>query len=271
MTQTDNKLVEIESSALTGALAYAVPVHERVRVVAKVNAMRLEADDFIIDFPYWREGRPDNNPVNFDFKRYSAIDRIEGKGTLELITRLNPRTALSVLGGYKRSERMDYPTPATAYTTDKYTGQAKVRYNHGLKFGGSLKYRYEHTQDPLRSERGLLEASGRDILEREAGNWVFYYQREDLRFLNVTSLPTDYHEVALRGNIRPKDGFIIGVGVRTTYDQNNDLDTLDVNHFAFQPNINLTVSPNERATITAGYTFNHYVSRGPITVPLFDG
>jgi hypothetical protein len=270
LSQTENKRTTVKSEALTGALAYAVPVHERVRLVAKVNAMKLETDDVIVDLPWWRQGRPAYFPVDFDFKAYSAIDRNEAKGTLEVITKLNPKTALSVLGGYKSTERRDYPTPETAYTTEKYIGQAKVRYTHGLDFGGSVKYRFEKTKDPLRSERGLLEARGREALDPTAPNFAFYHQREDLRYLNVTSLPTDYHEGELRGNVRPTDGVNVGIGVKATYDENNDLDSLDVNHFALQPNVNITYNPKENITLTAGYTFNHLTSRGPITVPLFD-
>jgi hypothetical protein len=239
--------------------------------VAKVDALRLETDDVFIDLPTWREGRPDNTPVDFDFKMYSAQDRIEGKATLELITQASPKTVLSVLGGFKRSERMDYPTPQTAYTTDKIFAQGRVRYRAGPGFNGSLKYRYENTSDPLRSERGLLERRGREELQFISPLFVFYYQREDLRYLNATSLPTDYHEVDFKGSSRVRKNIDVGYGVRVTYDQNSDLDTLDVQHFAVQPNINVAMRPVNGLWINGGYFFNHAESRGPVTIPVFDG
>ncbi len=270
-SNTENDVSNLSTNALTGALSYAVPVSKKSRLVAKVNALRLEADDVIMDLPTWREGRPDNNPVDFDYKRYSSVGRIQAKGTLEYITRVNPKTTLSFLGGYKSSERMDYPNPTDVYTTKTYIGQGKVRYRKGLKFSGSLKYRYERTKDPLRSDRGLLEASGREVLDFSTPSFAFYYQREALRYLNVTTLPTDYHEVDLKTTIRPDTDWSISAGIKTTYDKNGDLDTLDVKHYAFRPNVNLTVTPGEGVTLNGGYTYTYAMSRGPVAVPIFDG
>ena len=270
-SNTENDVSNLSTNALTGALSYAVPVSKKSRLVAKVNALRLEADDVIVDLPTWRATRPDSNPVDFDYKRYSSVGRIEAKGTLEFITRVSSKTTLSLLGGYKSSERMDYPNPTDVYTTKTYIGQGKVRYRKGLKFSSSLKYRYEKTEDPLRSDRGLLEASGREVLDYSMPSFVFYYQREALRYLNVTTLPTDYHEVDLKTIIRPDTYWSISAGLKTTYDKNGDLDTLDVKHYAFRPNVNLTVTPGEGVTFNGGYTYTYSMSRGPVTVPLFDG
>jgi hypothetical protein len=272
-THTENDISTLATNALTGALSYAVPVSKKSRLVAKVDALRLEADDVFIDLPSFREGRPDNHPIDFDFQRYSAVDRIQAKGTLEYITQVNHKTSLSLLGGYKSSERMDYPNPVDAYTTKTYIGQGKVRYREGMKFSGSLKYRYERTEDPLRSDRGLLEASGREVIDiyDSAPGFAFYYEREALRYLNVTSLPTDYHEVDLKTTIRPDADWNISAGLKTTYDKNGDLDTLDVKHYAFRPNVNLTVTPGEGVTFNGGYTYTYSMSRGPFAIPLFDG
>ena len=156
-------------------------------------------------------------------------------------------------------------------TTSKYIGQAKARYRHGLKFRGSIKYRYEKTTDPFVTGRGLFETRGREVLQPTSPSWAFYYQREDLRVQQATTLPTDYHAVELASSIKPHDKVNLSLRLRTTYDENNDLDSLDVQHFAIQPNLGFVLTPGERLWFSGGYTFNHSKSRGPITIPVFDG
>lgn len=64
---------------------------------------------------------------------------------------------------------------------------------------------------------------------------------------------------------------LIGFGVRTTFDKNSDLDTLDVQHFAMQPNVNLSLQPTNGLWMNGGYSFNYAESRGPVAIPVFDG
>ena len=273
-TTTENKTTTLETESWNGALNYAMPLNKKLRLVGRVNAMRLMADDVFIDLPIWRETRPDAHPVNFDYMRYSSVARIQAKGTLELIAQLDPKTSLSFMGGYKRSERIEYPTPDDPYTTNKYIGQFKVRHRANNMFSGAVKYRYEKTSDPLRSERGLLESMGRYELDHTAVGtnlWAFYYQREDLRYLNVTSLPTDKHMVDVSGTVKPRKDVTMNLGVRGSFDQNNDFELIDVNHFSVQPNINLTMIPSDGVILNAGYNFNYAKSAGPVAIPMFDG
>jgi hypothetical protein len=269
--ETENKRTTLKSEAYNGTLAYALPITRRNRLTAKVAGLHRMADDAYVDLPTWREGRPDNNPVDFDFIRYSSLSRIEGKGSLEWMSRVAKRTTLSLLGDYKNIDRVNYPTPETTYNTKQFGIQGEVRYRDTKKWRGSVKYRYENTDNPLHSSRGLLEASGRDILQPTSPNWAFYYQREDLRFLDVTSLPTDEHLVHLKGGWRANKEITLNAGLKTVYDKNSDLDTLDVQHFKIQPDINLVLVPREGLFFNAGYTYDYSQSRGPIAIPLFDG
>jgi hypothetical protein len=184
---------------------------------------------------------------------------------------MTDRTTLAIAGDYTNTSRVDYPTPETSYDTENFGIQGVVRYRDTQKWTGSVKYRYENTQNPLHSDRGLLEAKGRDILQRTSPNWAFYYQREDLRFLDVTSLPTDAHEVHVKGGWKVNKDLSVNAGLKATYDKNNDLDTLDVQHHGITPDVNLVLIPREGVFFNAGYTYDYQLSRGPITVPLFDG
>lgn len=268
-SKVENKSTALASDALAGAVNYAVPLSDKTRLVARLSTAKVTADDPDIDLPIWR---PQGDSVDFSFTpRYSSLDRIDARGTAEIITRLNRKTILAVLAGYNRIERDDYPVPSSGLVTNKYIGQIKARYRHGLKFSGAVKYRFEKTSDPFTSGKGLFEARGREVLELKWNDKSFYYQREDLRYQDITTLPTDYHKFDIKSTFRPSSKYSFNMGVQATYDKNGDLDSLDVKHLSIQPHLNLTLTPDPRWAVTAGYTYNHYESRGPITVALFDG
>ena len=267
-SKVENKGTALASNALAGVVNYAVPLSDKTRFVARLSVTKVTADDTQIDLPTWH---PHDIPVDFDYTRYSSLDRTDARGTAEVITRLNRKTTLAVLAGYNRVERDDYPVPSSGFTTNKYIGQLKARYRQGLKFSGAIKYRFEKTSDPFTSGNGLFEARGREVLDPSWGFRSFYYQREDLRYQDITTLPTDYHKFEIKSTIRPDPKYSFIVGVRATYDKNGNLDSLDVKHLSVQPHLNLMVTPDPKWAVTTGYTYNYYKSRGPITVALFDG
>ncbi len=275
--RTENQNVDLVADGWTGAVNYAVLLSPRTRLRAKVAGMRLWNDDVAIDLPIFRAGRP-GTPTeyyrsNFDYIRLSTLDRRNIEGYAELSHRLASRLTLSVLAGYDQVKRYHYPTDKELRTTNQYAGQFKLRYRQGLRFSGWLKYRYEKTDDPFTSGRGLFEAPGYGTLFPAVINptFIFYYQREGLRYQNITTLPTDEHRFELRTSFNPKPEYTLNIGVRGSYDKNTELDSLDVNHFAIQPNLNITYVPGAKVSFSAGYTYSYKKSRGPVAVALFDG
>ena len=270
--RAENQNTNLVAKTWVGAVRYAVPISTRTRLIAKASGMDISADDPFIDLPNWRDGRS-GDPISFDFIRYSSLDRMEWRGSAELIHKLNRKATVSFLAGYKKTDRDDYPIVGDGISTGKFTGQAKLRYRHSLKASGSLKYKYEKTSDPFTSGRGLFEADGSQQLVQldDSVNFIFYFQREALRYQNITTVPTDYHEIDARSTLRPSNKTSINLGLRLVTDKNGDLDSLDVEHFRLTPNVSFSVIPSQNWTFTSGYTLNHFKSRGPVTVALFDG
>lgn len=271
-SRAENKRVELQSTAWTGAFNYSVLLSRKMRLILKAAGIKIEADDPEIDLPEFRAGRPGPHH-DFDFTRYSSLDRTDWKGSAEIITRLNRATTVSALLGYQSIDRVDYPEKDAHWKTKKLIGQLKMNYRKGLKYSNNIKYRFEKISDPFTSGRGLFELSGRETLTPlpQPFRFVFYFQREDLRYQNITTLPTEIHEFDFDMNYRPVEKTNIRAGLKVKLDKNGDLDSLDVKHSSFQPNIALTVSPGSRWNMTTGYTYNFYKSRGPVTVALFDG
>jgi hypothetical protein len=244
-------------------------------MIAKLIATKFDTDDYFIDLPLYREGRP--GPVeaqhDFDLNRKSSLTRIDLRSSVELISRLSRRITASLLLGYNRIDRDDYPIEEEGLASSKLIGQFKIRYRKGLRYSTYVKYRFEKTSDPFVSGRGLFEARGRDVLDPlpETFRFVFYFQREDLRYQNITIVPTQAHIFEWSSNWRPDPRFNVTVGLKGKYDKNGDLDSLDVNHLRLQPHLTLNLTPEPKWSVSAGGSYAHFKSRGPVTVALFDG
>ncbi len=262
------------STAWAGNLNYSYPVGKKSRLVAKLTGTRLMTDNVYIDLPLFRHGRP-GPQTDFSEWRYSSLNRATGKGTLELISRLNPRLTGSILLGLEVIDRYDYPVYDNGTTTKRFIGQVKAHYRKGMKYSTRLKYRFEKTSDPFVSGRGLFEAPGRDVLNplTPPANFpfVFYWQREELRYQAITMLPTQEHDFEWTSQWRPNQKVNVNLGLKGKYDKNGDLDSLDVNHLSLQPHLALNLNPNSQWSIMTGGSYIYYKSRGPVTVALFDG
>ncbi|MEW6050599.1 MAG: GSU2204 family CXXCH-containing (seleno)protein [Candidatus Zixiibacteriota bacterium] len=271
-THVTNKRVDLSTDALTGSATYSVPLAAHTRMIARASAVRQRSDDPFIDLPTFRAGRP-GPQVSFDYTRWSSLDRSDLKGSLEVIRKLNPRLTMSLLGGYDRRVRSNYPGAGMSYTTGRFTGQTKFRYRSADRVNMALTYRFEKTSDPFANLNGLFEERGRDVLRPlvPGFGFVFYFQREDLKYQNVSTLPTDYHEANLTVSWIPSANSTVALMLKGIYDKNSELDSLDVNHVSFQPNLNVTLSPNSEWAFAGGYNYLYDRAKEPVTVALFDG
>ena len=67
--------------------------------------------------------------------------------------------------------------------------------------------------------------------------FIFYFQREALRYQTITTLPTDHHEFNLGGMILASAKASVNLNFRGLFDKNNELDSLDVKQSLIQPAI----------------------------------
>lgn len=273
---TKNKNTDLQSDSWYGSAQLARILSPRTRLLVKLTGLRQRTDDPFIDLPIYRDGRPGIR-TDFDFTRYSSLDRADGRGSAEVIHRLNPTMVLSGLVGYEMVNRYDYPEVNDGIDSKTLIGQAKLRYRNGRKFSGWAKYRFEKTSDPFVSGRGLFEARGREALSRvlPEGQTVFgfrfYWEREALRYQDITTAPTASHEFELHGDLKSSDQLSFTGGLKVTYDKNGDLDSLEVKQSSFQPSLALNLTPSPQFAVSAGYTLQASKSRGPLAVALFDG
>jgi len=262
---------ELKSSTFGGTLNVLAMLEPKARLVARAALSRTDADDLFLDLPNWREDRPGGDQ-DFDFMRYSSLDRLEGQGSLELTYHVTPRVTLAALGGFEYTRRDDFYEMGSDYATKKYIGQAKLNYRKGLSYNARFKYRLELTQDPFQSFRGLFEEEARTTLVILPGNsFGYYFQREDFRYQDVTSLPTVSHQLDFANNIRLNNKLSWNNNIKFKFEKNDDLDSLTVENTFFEPSTGLTFMPDSRWILTAGGSYQYFKSKGPVTVAMFDG
>ncbi len=272
-SRTKNDVSNLDNVVVGGTVKYTTMISPKFRLYAYGALSKTTSNDVVYDIPPWREGRTGGDLDIFDYRRESSLDRLYGKGTIKALIRMNPKTRVHVLAGYEHIRRYDYPNLGSESATNTYFGEGSIRFRDGLKYKLSAKYRLELTNDPFVSYKGIFEKPGADILKKENGAPnIYYYQRErDLRYQNITTLPTIKHVVNLSGNYRASKKVGLNAGLKMTIDKNTELDSLTVEHSAFQPSVGIDVSAGNKWVLNTGYTYSYNKSTGPITVVMMDG
>ncbi len=269
----ENKYTELKNNSYSSAFNYATFIDPNTKLIAKVAISKLDSDSIYIDLPTFREDLSDSNYVDFDFTRYSALNRTNTNLSAELIKRMNKKLTVSGLLGYDMVNRDDYPVVGDGTSTKKLYLQAKFNYRKSLYYRSSLKIRFEKISDPFVSGKGLFESSGEFVLDPLTGAsiWVFYFQREDLRYQDITTSPTQVMSCDWNMSYNPGSKLSLTMGLKGKMDKNDDLDSLDVEHSSFIPSISIMHTPSARFSLQTGYSYNYDKSRLPIAVALFDG
>ncbi len=268
----ENKFTSLKSNSYSSIFNYANFINPKTKLITKVAISKFDSDSIYIDLPTFREGLSDSNYYDFDFTRYSALNRTNVNLSAELIKRMNPKTTLSGLIGYDIVNRDDYPVAGDGISTKKLYLQGKLKYRKGLSMRSSLKVRFEKISDPFVSGRGFFEAEGTGMRPlHDSSSWVFYFQREALRYQDITTLPTQVLSFDWNMSYNPGKKFSATFGLKGKLDKNDDLDSLDVKHSSFIPSVTIMHNPTERFSLHTGYSYNYDKSRLPISVAVFDG
>lgn len=271
MSKTKNKTSSIDVSATAGALQYAIRTSPKTSLRARASVRRIENDEVPIDVPLWRDGRAGGGQ-DFDYVRYSALTRTEAKGEAELQWRPSHQTLVAFLGGYQSIKRDDYPYAGADESTNRFIAQAKVTHRPNVRTSLRLKYRMELTDNPFTSFKGIYETRGNGVLTpNETTGFVYYFQREDLKAVDITNQPTVAHHLDGNITLRPSPKMNATIGAKLTLEKNTDLDSLDYSRTLFAPTGTITLTPDNKWSIYTSYTYQMDESNGPVTVPVMDG
>jgi hypothetical protein len=267
----ENQSADLKVKGNHGSLRFAYPLSRRIKMVASASLGKIENDEVFVDLAPWREGLTGGGQ-SFDFTRYSNLTRTETEGSLELIYQRSSRYRLSLLGGYEATKRDDYPEFGAEEKTTKLKFQMGVRYRPSLKFTGRLKYLFESIDNPFSPFERMFEASGNPGLAPLANNTqVFYFQRDSLRYGQVTNQPSSRHGVEVSLSFKPTMKFGFSPGLKVSMEKNSDNDNLDFERSKFQPYLSLNLSPNASWNFFGSYSYLLDKSNGLAVVPMMDG
>ncbi len=260
-TQAKNKSAGIGVNGNGGTLKYVVAPNLKARLIVQASLNRMENDEVKVDVPAWRGGDPDQ----FDYIRYSNLSRTVAKGSATFVYQPNRKYRLLVSAGYEGTERDDYPFFEAKERTTKLQASVGGKYRPNSRFWGRFEYTFENTQDPAPYNQ-LFESSG----ESETSPF-YYFEREELGYGDVTSRPTNEHEVDLSLNFRPDRKVSLSAGLRASLQTNSDNASLDFERTLLQPQLSATASPDPRWELFANASYHRDKSNGLAAVAMMDG
>lgn len=260
-TQAKNKSAGIEVNGNGGTLKYVLTPNLKARLIVQASLARVENDEAKVDVPAWRGG----DPNQFDYIRYSNLSRTVAKGSATFVYQPNRKYRLLVSAGYEGTERDDYPFFEAKQKTDKFQASVGGKYRPSSRFWGRFKYTFENAQNPAPYNQ-LFEGSG----ESETAPF-YYFEREDLRYGDVTSRPTNEHEVDLSLNFRPDRKVSVSAGLKARLQTNSDNRNIDFERTSIQPQASATFSPDPRWQLFASASYHSDHSNGLAAVAMMDG
>jgi hypothetical protein len=266
-----NQTVDLQAKGNHGSVEFTYPLSGKTKMVASAFLGKIENDEVFVNLATWREGLTGGGQ-SFDYTRYSSLTRTEGKTSLELLYQPSRRYRFSILGGYEGITRDDYPEFGADQKTTKLKFQMGVRYRPSLKFTGRLKYSFESIDTPFSPSGRMFEAPGNSVLTPLANNTqVFYFQRDSIRYGDVTNQPASIHEVEVSLSFKPTQKFSFSPGLKVGRETNSGNESLDFMRTKFQPHFSVNLSPNASWNFFGDYAYLFDKSNGLAVVPMMDG
>lgn len=260
-SQAKNKSAGIQVSGNGGTLKYVLTPNLKARLIVQASLARVENDEVKVDVPAWRGG----DPNQFDYVRYSNLTRTVARGSATFVYQPDRKYRLLVSAGYEGTERDDYPVFEAKEKTNQLQASVGGMYRPNSRFWGRFKYTFEKTENPAPYNQ-LFERSG------QAETAPFYYfEREDLRYGDVTNRPTNEHQVDLSLNFRPDGKVSLSAGLKANLQTNSDNANLDFERTSIQPQASATLSPDPRWQLFAGASYHSDKSNGLAAVAMMDG
>lgn len=258
-----------------GNFKFIYPLFPKTKLIANGYYGRFENDPVQIDVPAWRAGRVGGDLDIFDWTRFSNFTRTELKGNLEFIYQPVRKYRLSFLAGYSTRERDDYPYEGAKDKTTKIRLQGAIKYRPSKAFTGQLKYYFENIENPFAPHNHMFERYGRsgpDSLQPENGApAVYYYQRDALRFGDITSLPSRVNGLKINLGYRPSQKVQLTVGLHTRFATNADEPQLDYKQKVLQPILGLNLIPSDKFSFFSSYSYLLQTQNGIAAVAMMDG
>lgn len=269
-----NKTSDLNYSGNKANLKVIFPISKKTKLIGTGSYGNFKNDSLFIDLPNWREGIVDNG-ANLDWTRYSNLTRTEGHGSLNYIFQPSRKFRFSVLGRYSMESRGDYPYQGADDKTTKIKLQTGFKYKPTMKFSAQFKYYVETIENPFAPYNLMFEHSGHsgphELFPEPGMTQVYYYQRDALRYGDITTLPTLVNGINLDIKLRPSKKFNIVTGIDVRYGTNSDEPELNLQQKTIQPKLSFNWMPSDKVFLSGSYSYLMQSQNGIAAVPMMDG
>ena len=268
--KTKNKTSDLKYTGNLANLKFAYPLSRKAKLVGTASYGNYKNDSVFIDLPNWRVVGAD-----LDWTRYSNLTRKEGSGSLKFIYQPERKYRISLLGRYTSINRDDYPYQGANDKTSKIRLQADFRYRPTMKFTGRFKYYFEHIDNPFAPYDLMFEymaRSGAHQLTPEPGmSQIYYYQRDDLRYGDITVMPTLVNGLNLDLKFIPTKKISFSTGINFRIGTNSDEPELELKQTTIQPKLSFNWIPNDKIVLSGSYSYLKQSQNGLAAVAMMDG
>ena len=265
-----NKAMDLTARDTRLHLRFTYPIAKRLKWILAGRYGRLKNDPVFIDRPPWRAGRPGGGQ-DFDWTRYSNLTRTLWSASSEWLVRFTRRFRGSLLVRVDQITRDDYPEPGGDHRTTTWHLGPRIELRPSQRLTARLGYTLEHTTNPFAAIDHLFEASGRTLQPLPGNPFVYYWQRDALRYGDITPLPETLHRVQARLELRPTPAWTVRGDLTATFGSNHINPQLDFQNQFLQADFSLFYRPTPLWNLYAHYTYMYQDQNGLLSVALMDG
>jgi len=268
---------ELKVSGNTFKLNYTTPLFNQVKMIASGKYSRFDNDPIGVNAaPFLGKSDSGFISIDQDFTRYSVLTRTDMNGSVKFLYQPSRAYRLSLLGGFGTRERDDYPYEGAKDKTTKMRVELGVQYKPVSSFTGKFSYGLESIDNPFTPYNLMFESQGRGTLTAvtngaDKAKHIYYWQRDQLRYGEITMLPKMLHKINLDLNYKPSQALSLNAGVNASLGSNDNAPQLDFAQKMIQPKLGLTAMPDENFMFYGNYSYIMRSQNGLATVALMDG
>lgn len=255
-------------------LKFSYPIMPKSKLITTGYYGRFKNDPVDVNLPSWRPQAGDA-AVDLDWTRYSLLTRTELRGNAEFLYQPTSKYRLSLLAGFSSRERDDYPYFGANDKTNKLSLQAAVRYRPTSKITGNFRYRLESIDNPFAPYNHMFEHYAQSgtyqLLPKPGTPAVYYYQRDDVRYGDITNQATLVHNAKFKIALKPNAKMSLNAGLNLRLGSNSDEPELDMQQKMLQPNLTINFYPNDKFSLFGNYSLTMQEQNFLAAVTMMDG
>lgn len=259
-----NKAVDLQLNTKAGSFRYTRKFSKNFRFDAYFSYYTLENDDYYVNLPDWRAGRPGGGQP-MSFLRESAYNRDVSYFKLRGIYRFSPSQRLTFTYRYQQIDRDTLVVNFENNSTETTKNLFKIRYDG--RFDGAKAFfevSYEDIDHPFETYNGIYENSYHNY-----DGTVWYFLRE--RVGEATSLPNQDFRLKGSFTIDLTDNSSLNVYASYRDGENDELNTYKMDLKAKNAGMDYFVQLNDNTVVTFGYDYSNGSQTTLFAVPIMDG